>query len=346
MRAMSKADSGPLFRAENVSKQFRVGPRGRSRMLRAVDGISLTLARGETLGIVGESGSGKSTLARCLTRLIEPSGGAVFYRDQNLLTLSPVRMRAARRHIQMIFQDPYASLHPRRTVGELIAEPWHVHPGLVAPRDHAERVAALLGQVGLPLAYAAMFPSRLSGGERQRVAIARALALRPEVLILDEPVSALDVSVQAQVVQLLMHLQQELGLAYIFVSHDLALVRLVATHVAVMYMGRIVEQGPAREVYANPVHPYTRALLEAAPDFEGERLCPNEVMMGDTVTVLNVTGGCQFRTRCWKARSICEHDTPALLPYGKDGQKAACHFAQNEQPIFGCGPHPMSDTTN
>jgi ABC-type glutathione transport system ATPase component len=255
----------PLLVAEGLTKQFRLG-RGRNRMLTAVDDVGFELRPGQTLGIVGESGSGKSTLARLVLRLVEPTSGTVRYDGTDLLGLKERDMRRMRRHLQMIFQDPYASLHPRRTVAELVSEPWTVHKGLVERRQFHDRVIELLEQVGLPGHCAGMYPGQMSGGQRQRVAIARALALRPTVLVLDEPVSALDVSVQAQVITLLMRLQEELGLAYIFISHDLPLVHLVSDDVAVMYQGEFVETGQADDVYANPRHEYTRKLLSVATE--------------------------------------------------------------------------------
>ncbi|HET6504056.1 MAG TPA: ATP-binding cassette domain-containing protein [Amycolatopsis sp.] len=258
-----EAPGDPLLRVENLVKHFRSG-RGREPV-RAVDGVSFTLEKGTTLAIVGESGSGKSTLARAVLRLVEPDGGTVYYRDENLLTMPAKRLRQARRGLQMIFQDPYSSLHPLRTTGEIIAEPWQVHRGLVPARAQRARVAELLEQVGLPRAYAGLYPSRLSGGERQRIAIARALALRPDILVLDEPVSALDVSIQAQVITLLMRLQRDFGLTYVFISHDLSLVRLVADRVGVLHRGTFVEEGPTEQVYDHPEHEYTQALLAASP---------------------------------------------------------------------------------
>jgi ABC-type glutathione transport system ATPase component len=257
------AAGGPLLRVENLVKHFPTG-RGREPV-RAVDGVSFALEKGTTLAVVGESGSGKSTLARAVLRLVEPSGGAVYYQEENLLTMPAKRLRQARRRLQMIFQDPYSSLHPMRTAGEIVAEPWRVHRGLVPAREQRARVAELLEQVGLPRAYAELYPSRLSGGERQRIAIARALALRPDILVLDEPVSALDVSIQAQVITLLMRLQRDFGLTYVFISHDLSLVRLVADRVGVMYRGTFVEEGPTERVYDHPEHEYTQALLAASP---------------------------------------------------------------------------------
>jgi ABC-type glutathione transport system ATPase component len=231
--------------------------------------VSLSLAAGECLAIVGESGSGKSTLARTLLRLVEPDGGAILYRGVDLVALSHAEMRRQRRHLQMIFQDPYTSLHPRRTVAALIAEPWEIHPEIVDRASRPARIAELLAQVNLPPDFAALHPNQLSGGQRQRVAIARALAIEPEILILDEPVSALDVSVQAQVIKVLMTLQQRLGLAYLFISHDLALVRLVADRVAVMHRGVFVEVGPMAAVFDDPQHAYTRSLLAASPALAG-----------------------------------------------------------------------------
>jgi ABC-type glutathione transport system ATPase component len=259
---------GPLLRVENLVKHFRAGRRGEP--VRAVDDVSFSLEKGTTTAIVGESGSGKSTLARAILRLVEPTAGAVHYRGRNVLGMPAKELRAVRRRLQMIFQDPYASLHPLQTTAEIIAEPWKVHRGTVPPREHRDRVCELLEQVGLPSTYAERYPSRLSGGERQRIAIARALALRPEVLVLDEPVSALDVSIQAQVISLLMKLQQEFGLTYIFISHDLSLVRLIADRVGVMYLGKFVEQGPTEQVYGRPEHEYTRALLAASPGVADE----------------------------------------------------------------------------
>lgn len=260
-----RQDDVPLLEASGLEVVFR-SHRGRRRQpIRAVSGVSLRFEPGETLGIVGESGSGKSTLARALLRLVEASGGTVRYRGTDLLSLGPREMRAARRHMQMVFQDPYASLHPRHTIAELVSEPWRVHKAMVAPRERPRRVAELLGQVGLPSSYAHVYPVQLSGGQRQRVSIARALASEPAILILDEPVSALDVSIQAQMITLLKELQQRLGLAYVFISHDLALVKLVSDRVAVMYRGEFVETGSAEEVYANPRHEYTQKLLAASP---------------------------------------------------------------------------------
>jgi ABC-type glutathione transport system ATPase component len=256
--------SAPLLEARDLVKTFGGGRRGSGPIV-AVGGISFQVESGECLAIVGESGSGKSTLARTILRLIQPDSGAILYRGTDLVGLSHGEMQVQRRHLAMVFQDPYASLHPRKTVAQLIAEPWEIHPDVVPPADRRVRTAELLRQVNLPQEFAGRHANQLSGGQRQRVAIARALALEPEILILDEPVSALDVSVQAQVIKVLMDLHERLGLAYIFISHDLALVRLVATKVAVMQRGLFVEAAPTEELFGNPRHEYTRTLLASSP---------------------------------------------------------------------------------
>ncbi|KMS75984.1 hypothetical protein ACM01_07095 [Streptomyces viridochromogenes] len=315
----------PLLRVENLHRHFVTGPPRNRKVLRAVDGVTFDVRAGECLAVVGESGSGKSTLARALMRLVEPTGGSVYYKGRDLLALSGREMREERRNIQMVFQDPYASLHPRRTVGDVVREAWRVHKDVVPKAQQEDRVAALLRQVGLPEAYASLYPSRLSGGERQRVAIARALALRPELLVLDEPVSALDVSIQAQVVHVLMKLHAELGLAYIFISHDLNLVRLVADRVAVMYMGRVVETGTAEELYGHPAHPYTQALLSASPG-RATAVDLDDVLPGAVAGEASGpagTVGCPYRTRCPKARDICATERPEL---GTGAHPSACHF--------------------
>lgn len=254
---VSSLESPPLLEVRNLHKSFVA--------VKAVNDISFTLRRGDCLAVVGESGSGKSTLARTLLQLLKPDSGEVIYNGKNLVDLTGKELRHQRRNIQMVFQDPYASLHPRKSVAELISEPWEIHPGVVEKSKRAERIQELLKQVNLPGRFADYYPNQMSGGQRQRVAIARALAIEPEVLILDEPVSALDVSVQAQVINVLMTLQERLGLAYIFISHDLALVRLVATHVAVMNKGSVVEYAEKEELFSNPRHEYTRTLLASSP---------------------------------------------------------------------------------
>ena len=259
------AAGAPLLEVRDIRKTFGHGRGAGKKGVVAVGGVSFTLAAGECMAIVGESGCGKSTLARTLLRLVEPDSGAVLYRGTDLLSLSKPEMRRQRRHLQMVFQDPYGSLHPRQTVKQLISEPWEIHPDVLDRAARPQRIAELLAQVNLPAEFASLHPNQLSGGQRQRVAIARALALEPEILILDEPVSALDVSVQAQVIKVLMTLQERLGLAYIFISHDLSLVRLVADRVAVMHAGVFVEAGPTADLFQNPRHEYTRSLLASSP---------------------------------------------------------------------------------
>jgi ABC-type glutathione transport system ATPase component len=259
---MPNFSDAPVLDVTGLSRVFP-GRRGAPDTV-AVDNVDFSLRRGECLAIVGESGSGKSTLARSVLRLIEPTTGRVVVSGADLIAMSPRELRRQRRHMQMIFQDPYASLHPRQTVYQIVSEPWRVHRDLM-PADPRARVQELLDQVGMPAHAIDAHPAQLSGGQRQRVSVARALGLRPDLLVLDEPVSALDVSIQAQVITLLMELRDELGLAYLFISHDLALVRLVADRVAVMYRGRFVEQGPMDEVFDHPRHDYTRALLAASP---------------------------------------------------------------------------------
>lgn len=324
---MPGVEAEPLLRVVDLVKEFGRPGRG----VRAVDKVSFDVTAGECLAIVGESGSGKSTLARTLLRLIEPTDGDVVFRGESLIRLSERGIRAQRRRLQMIFQDPYASLHPRETVEEIISEPWKVHPGIVARKDRGHRVRELLGQVGLPEGYATLYPSRLSGGERQRVAIARALALRPDLLVLDEPVSALDVSIQAQVINVLMSLHDELSMAYIFISHDLALVRLVSDRVAVMYMGRFVEIGTADDLYKNPQHPYTRALLATSPSFGSGELDLDEEPVSERVGPA-ATEGCRYRNRCPLAEQICQEIDPELLPVGTDQHQVACHLSDRGDP--------------
>ena len=258
--------STPLVEVRSLSKHFTRGGGlfTRGDVVKAVDGVSFSIAAGETFGLVGESGSGKSTTGRCMLRLIEPTSGEVRYDGEDVLAFSPARLRAARRHMQMVFQDPYSSLNPRMTARDIVAEPLVIH-GLGSRTDRADRVAALFGLVGLDPAHLDRYPHEFSGGQRQRIGLARALALEPKFIIADEPVSALDVSIQAQVINLLLDLQQRLALTYLFIAHDLRLVRHVCHRVAVMYRGRIVELGETEAIFAAPAHPYTRALLSAIP---------------------------------------------------------------------------------
>ncbi len=297
--------------------------------VQAVDGVSLQLHKGETLGIVGESGSGKSTLAKLLMRLEEPSSGTAHFHGQNIYDLGGRALRELRRNIQIVFQDPYSSLNPRMTVGDIVGEPFDIHPE-VAPRgQRRKRVQELLDVVGLNPEHINRYPHQFSGGQRQRIGIARGLALRPEIIICDEPVSALDVSVQAQVINLLEKLQDEFGLSYIFIAHDLSVVRHIADRVAVMYLGRIVEIGSESQIYEKPTHPYTQALLSAVPvpdpSVRGQR--QQIILSGDVPSPANPPSGCRFRTRCWKATDKCAQEDPELTVRPGSDHESACHYA-------------------
>ncbi|GAA4496390.1 ABC transporter ATP-binding protein [Gluconacetobacter tumulicola] len=316
----------PLIAAQDLRMTYRVG---RGQVLRALDGVSLSVQRGEVLGLVGESGCGKSTLGRCLLRLVQPSGGRVVFDGTDITTLPERRLRPLRQEMQMVFQDSYAALNPRRRVGDLVAEPLRVHPapggGWRSRADIAARLAELMDLVGLPQAALARYPHEFSGGQRQRINIARALALSPRLVVADEPVAALDVSIQAQIVNLFMDLRDRLGLTYVFVAHDLAVVRQISTRVAVMYLGAIVELGEADAVLHRPAHPYTAALIAAVPEpvVRTEGLPPP--LRGDVPSPIAPPPGCRFHTRCPVARDRCRVDPPTLrgLP---DGREVACHY--------------------
>ncbi|GHF60321.1 ABC transporter ATP-binding protein [Streptomyces mashuensis] len=300
----------------------------------AVDGVSFTLRRGETLGIVGESGCGKSTVARLLVGLERPTAGQIRYRGEDITKLSGPALRTVRRNIQMVFQDPYTSLNPRMTVGDIVGEPFEIHPEAAPKGDRRQRVRELLDVVGLNPEHINRYPHQFSGGQRQRIGIARGLALRPEVIVADEPVSALDVSVQAQVVNLMQRLQGQFGLSYVFIAHDLSVVRHISDRVAVMYLGRFAEAGTDEEIYDHPTHPYTQALLSAVPvpDPAAGAARGRIILTGDVPSPAAPPSGCRFRTRCWKATERCAAEVPALAvpAWLKDGPAAhasACHYA-------------------
>ncbi|MCR8577696.1 ABC transporter ATP-binding protein [Streptomyces sp. Isolate_219] len=336
----------PILEARDLVKHFPLTQgvlfRKQIGAVKAVDGVSFDLHQGETLGIVGESGCGKSTVAKLLVGLERPTAGQIRYRGEDISTLSARALKAVRRNIQMVFQDPYTSLNPRMTVGDIIGEPYEIHPEVAPKGDRRRKVQELLEVVGLNPEFIHRYPHQFSGGQRQRIGIARGLALRPEIIVADEPVSALDVSVQAQVVNLLEQLQQEFELSYVFIAHDLSVVRHISDRIAVMYLGRLAETGTDEQIYEHPTHPYTQALLSAVPvpDPEARTRRDRILLAGDVPSPANPPSGCRFRTRCWKARQLCTDVVPPLdVPRefretgGPAGHASACHFAEERHVV-------------
>jgi oligopeptide/dipeptide ABC transporter ATP-binding protein len=321
-----------ILRVEGLVKHFPLKAgifRHTVGHVRAVDGVDLTVSSGETVGVVGESGCGKTTLGRAIVKLLEPTAGKIVFQGRDLTPLGRRQMRPIRRDLQIVFQDPFASLNPRMTVREIVAEPLRIH-GLYRRGAGRKRVEQLLETVGLSPEHANRFPHEFSGGQRQRIGVARALALEPKLVVLDEPVSALDVSIQAQVVNLLDRLQTELDLTYLFIAHDLSVVRHVSDRVAVMYLGKVMEVGTREQIYEAPMHPYTQALLSAVPiETPAERgRRARIVLQGDVPNPASPPSGCRFRTRCWKAQAICAEEEPALVPRPGGEHPVACHFAE------------------
>ncbi|MER5389481.1 dipeptide ABC transporter ATP-binding protein [Saccharopolyspora sp. NPDC002686] len=330
----------PILQVKDLVKHFPVTQgvlfKRTIGQVRAVDGVSFDLHKGETLGVVGESGCGKSTLAQVLMRLEKPTSGSALFEGRDMFKMHGAELRKLRRDMQIVLQDPYTSLNPRRTVGDIVGEPFEIHPEVAPKGERRRKVQELLEVVGLNPEHIQRYPHQFSGGQRQRIGIARALALRPKVIVCDEPVSALDVSIQAQVMNLLGDLQQEFGLSYVFIAHDLGVVRHLSDRVAVMYLGKIVEIGTDEQIYEHPQHPYTQALLSSVPVPDPTLRGKREVirLTGDVPSPANPPSGCRFRTRCWKAQDRCAEEVPQLEVRLGD-HPSACHFAEER-------PHVVS----
>ncbi|MEP2530757.1 dipeptide ABC transporter ATP-binding protein [Shimia sp.] len=321
----SSSDAAPLLQVSNLIKHYPApgGGRDGKRVVQAVDNVSFTLRKGETLGVVGESGCGKSTLARALLRLVEPTSGQAMYKGEDLFALSAKDMRKRRCELQMIFQDPFASLNPRMTVGQIVSEPWVIFPDILPRAQWKPRIEELLTRVGLRAEDASRYPHQFSGGQRQRIGIARALSVNPEVIVCDEPFSALDVSIQAQVINLLEDIQDQYGLSYIIIAHDLSVIRHCSDRVAVMYLGNIVEIGTWDQIYQNPLHPYTQALLSAMPEIRPDERKQRIILEGEVPSPIDPPSGCRFRTRCNRAQTDCANQKPELI-IRRDSHPCAC----------------------
>ncbi|MEU9744150.1 MULTISPECIES: ABC transporter ATP-binding protein [Streptomyces] len=349
---MTSRSAEPILEVRDLVKHFPLTQgilfKRQIGAVKAVDGVSFQLAPGETLGVVGESGCGKSTVARMLVNLERPTSGEIRYKGEDITRLSGRALKAVRRNIQMVFQDPYTSLNPRMTVGDIIGEPFDIHPEVAPKGDRRRRVQDLLDVVGLNPEYINRYPHQFSGGQRQRIGIARGLALRPEIIVADEPVSALDVSVQAQVINLMERLQNEFDLSYVFIAHDLSIVRHISDRVGVMYLGRIIEIGTDTQIYDHPTHPYTQALLSAVPvpDPAAREGRERIILTGEVPSPAHPPSGCRFRTRCWKAQERCTLEVPLLAvpavfrdTHGPAEHDSACHFAEERQVVTsGAGP--------